>query len=298
MPPLDLGRITVHPLIDAVPDPVAVTWSFPAVDAAEWASVTLPGLDPAGRFQPSLGAFLVTIGATRVLCDAGIGRGPNAYLGGLEGRLPPLLAAAGLTTDDVDAVVFTHLHMDHVGWASDGGAPVFGRARYFVPAADAAFFAAGAPGMGAHHAEAFEASIRPLIAAGRVTPLAGGAEILPGVSYRATPGHTPGHQAILFTADGRTLAVCGDVFHAPAQVERPDWSHRADHDAARARISRRAFIDAAAREGWILAAGHFRDGLQFGRIAAGPDRALWRPLATDGHDGGPAARAADLTTGG
>ncbi len=295
---MDLAQIKVHPLIDAVPDPVPVSWSFPDVAVTDWAGIAMAGLDPQGRFQPSLGAFLVEIGGKRILCDAGIGPGPNAYLGGLEGALPERLAAAGFAAGDIDAVIFTHLHMDHIGWAATAdGTPRFPRAAYVAPAADAAFFAAGAPGMGAHHAEAYAATVGPLIAAGRVRLVADDGEIMPGVRYRATPGHTPGHQSILVRAGGETLAVCGDVFHAPAQVERPGWSHRADHDPARARASRRAFMEAAAAGGWTLAAGHFREGLQLGRIATEPTGTLWRPLAPF-RTGTPAPRAENLTTGG
>lgn len=297
MGPLDLDPIKVHPLIDAVPDPVPVSWPFPDVEPADWAGLAMAGLDPAGFFQPSLGAFLVEVGGKRILCDAGIGPGPNAYLGGLVGSLPQRLGAAGFMPDDIDAVVFTHLHMDHIGWAATGGVPRFARAEYVAPAVDAAFFAAGAQGMGAHHARAFEATIGPMIAAGRVRLVADDGEIFPGVRYRATPGHTPGHQSILVHAGDMTLAVCGDVFHAPAQVERPEWSHRADHDQGRARASRRAFMDAAVAGGWTLAAGHFREGLQLGRIATETTGTVWRPLAQPGA-GAPAPRAEHLTTGG
>lgn len=296
---LDLGPITVHPLIDAVPGPVPVTWSYPDVAEGEWPAVGLAGLDPQGRFQPSLGAFLVETGGALILCDAGIGPGPNAYLGGLEGRLPALIAEAGFTADDVTAVVFTHLHMDHIGWASEDGAARFPHAAYFAPTTDVAYFAGGARGMGPHHVEAFEASLRPLLSDCRVTLIEDGGAMLPGLSYRATPGHTPGHQSILIEAGGETLAVCGDVFHAPAQVERPQWSHRADHDPARARNTRRAFMDAAMAGGFTLAAGHFRDGLQFGRIVTGTDGATrWQPLGADQPDEMPAPRAQNLTTGG
>lgn len=298
MPPFVLGPVKVHPLIDAAPAPVDVAWSFPDVPGDEWDSVELSGLDDKGRFAPSLGAFLIETPQTLVLCDAGIGPGPNAYLDGLAGNLPQLIAAAGFSADDVEAVVFTHLHMDHIGWAAVDGAPRFPRATYYAPADDAAFFAAGAPGMGAHHIEAFNQMVAPLLEKGRVTLLQADAEILPGFAYRATPGHTPGHQSILVRAGDETLAVCGDVFHAPAQVERPEWSHRADHDPSRARATRRAFLDEAAAKGFALAAGHFREGLQFGRIGANAEGLCWRPLACEATNEGPDERADDLTTGG
>lgn len=267
----------IFALVDAVPQPVPVTWSFPQTPEAAWAGLACDGLD-AGAFHPSLGAFLVKTPTATILCDAGIGPGPNAYLGGLSGQLPAQLAEIGIAPDAVDAVILTHLHMDHIGWLGTEAGPTFPSARVFAPAPDLAAFTGEAPGIGAHHREAFAAAVQPLLDTGRVTALPAGAEILPGVRYIATPGHTPGHQSIAFDAGAGTVVVTGDICHCPAQVERPDLSHRADVDAEVARDTRHKFLQDAAAGRWIVAAGHFRDGLQFGLVVPSGNGFRWQAV--------------------
>ena len=262
---------TVLAISDAEPAPVPAVLSFPGSDAAGWAALDLSGLDAEGRFSPNLGCFLLRRPGCTVLCDLGIGPGPSAYLDGLTGRLPDVLAAEGLAPADIDAVIFTHLHMDHVGWATRAGADgrrvaTFPRADYFVAEPEYAFWASGAPGAKPHHVAAFDTAFRPLLGLGRLFPVVHGETILPGMRLLATPGHTPGHAAILFEPE--RLVIAGDIFHCPGQIERPEWGHRADMDPDAARDTRRAFLRRSADEGWTVGCGHFRDGLQLGHIAA------------------------------
>lgn len=274
-------------LNDASPAPVPAEQSFPGSTAAEWGDLEMSGLDPDGCFSPNLGCFLVRRNGLLVLCDAGIGRGPNAYLGGLSGHLIQSLALHGIAPDDISLVVFTHLHMDHIGWAAEVAssgviAPTFPRARYVAPLVELDYWASDPQEARAHHREAFDASIRPLLAEGRMEGVAAGGGIEPGMRFIATPGHTPGHCSIAFEASGGTLVVAGDVFHAPGQVERPDWPHRADMDPDEARRTRRRFIAEAASGDWLLACGHFRDGLSFGRIEKVGPGCRFAPLAGEG----------------
>lgn len=245
--------------------------------------MALSGLDANGQFSPNLGCFVVRHGDKLVLCDAGIGPGPNAYLGGLHGDLPNQLAALGIGPSDISAVVFTHLHMDHIGWATQPDADgrrvaTFPGADYFVAEAELEYWAAGAPGARAHHREAFESIFRPLAALGRIVPVPQDTPIMPGLSLLPTPGHTPGHASIMFTQDDEKLVVAGDIFHCPGQVECPQWGHRADMDPDMARNTRCAFIEQAASERWLVAAGHFRDGLQLGTIEQQGDRHRFSPI--------------------
>lgn len=257
---------------DAAPEPVAAEQAFPGSDRAGWQRLAFPGLDDDLRFAPNLGCFLLRHRGRTVLCDAGIGPGPNAWLGGLRGALPDRLDRLGVRPEEVDLVIFTHLHMDHIGWATlpapDGARhPMFANADHVVDRTELDFWAADPAAARPHHREAFDAIFRPLIAAGRVQGVAAEEEFAPGIRLMEMAGHTPGHSAIRCD-DDPALVVAGDVFHCPGQVERPDWGHRADMDPGRARRTREAFIARAAAEKWHVAAGHFRDGLSLGEIVA------------------------------
>jgi glyoxylase-like metal-dependent hydrolase (beta-lactamase superfamily II) len=134
----------------------------------------------------------------------------------------------------------------------------------------------GSPvGVGTHHLAAFDSSIRPLVESGQIRGVADDDDIGHGLSFWPAPGHTPGHCAIAVTSYDRSAMIAGDIFHCPAQVAEPGWSHRADMDIEMAQVSRRHFIDEAARAGWHIAAGHFRDGCNFGHIERVGGTARW-----------------------
>jgi glyoxylase-like metal-dependent hydrolase (beta-lactamase superfamily II) len=272
-----------HSVVDAAPAPTEPTYAFPDSTDEIWRSLSVSGLDDDARFSPNLGCFVIRWAEKIILCDAGIGPGPNAYLGGIGGQLPSALAALGIAPDDVDALIFTHLHMDHIGWASESAAngqrrATFQNATYFVAADELDYWAGGASNAKEHHHQAFETILRPLTGSERLRPLAYNEPILPGITLLATPGHTPGHASIRFTRGDERLVIAGDIFHCPGQVERPDWCHRADMDPQGATATRRAFIKQAASEDWLVAAGHFRNGLQFGTIASQGDGHRFVPV--------------------
>jgi glyoxylase-like metal-dependent hydrolase (beta-lactamase superfamily II) len=284
-PSIAVGETEIIALVDAVPDPVDASWSFPDVPARAWTAHAGGSLDEAGRFRPNLACFAVRMPGSTVLIDFGIGPGPNAYLKEIRGRLPERLAAAGLSFGDIGSVVFTHLHMDHVGWATTRDADGVAHAscpgaRHYVAERELSFWQQAPTSVGAHHREAFEDRIVPLVRDGLIQTVRGKAEFAPGLSLLATPGHTPGHSSVMIRSADHVIVVAGDVFHCPAQVERPDWCHRADHDPAGARASRNRFLAEAAEGGWLIAAGHFRDGWMFGRVARGRDGYRFVPVRT------------------
>ena len=229
---VDLGGVTVLALTDAAPPPADWTYAFPAHAAAadsparrRWA--------PDRRFHTRFTVHAVVRAGRVTLVDAGLGPGPSAYFGGLSGRLDRALAEAGLTPDMVDCVMFTHFHLDHVGWASRDGAPCFPRARYVAPSAELAHWQRhGTQSALSHHVAAFEQHIAPLVGQGLLDALPDG-QVAPsaaGLTFRSLPGHTPGHAAVVLDAPGAAVAIAGDTWHSPAQVEHPDWCHRADRE--------------------------------------------------------------------
>ena len=187
------------------------------------------------------------------LVDAGIGPAgaPARSWAPVPGRLPDELAAAGIAPGDVTAIVLTHLHSDHIGWAMPGSTP-FTEARVVVPRADLAAFA-----------ELREADLfTPLREVGRLDVVDGDAQISPGVRVVATPGHTPGHQCVLVESGDERLLVTGDLLVHAVQLLYPELTYGHDMDGDQARDSRVAMLS----RGFELASSHL--GAPFGRTPA------------------------------
>ncbi|MEV7598461.1 MBL fold metallo-hydrolase [Kitasatospora sp. NPDC089797] len=219
--------------------------------------------EPDGSLTLPLGGFLVRSGARTVLVDAGVGPFDDGRYRG--GALLDSLAAHGVAPGDVTDVVFTHLHFDHVGWASVDGRPVFPRATYRAHRADWEHFVTG------------EAA-RPEAVA-KLTPIQGQLELfdgdftpVPGIDALHLPGHTPGTTVYVVSSAGRRALLLGDVAHSVVQLGERDWQVIWDIDPVAASAVRNRIADEAADTDDLLVAAHF-PGMRFGRIlTAGGDR--------------------------
>ena len=273
--------VTLWRLTDATPPPADWGYAF-AAHAAEADDPARRRWAPDGRFHTHFTAHIVIEGGSVTLVDAGIGPGPVAYFNGLEGRLDRELAGIGVTARDVTAVMLTHLHLDHVGWASRGGEPCFPNARYVMPAAELDHWRRnGAQAALPHHVAAFETHVAPLLAKGLLTGIDDGVFAPESGSLRflSLAGHTPGHAAVM-TGD-QELIIAGDSWHSPAQVERPEWCHRADREPADAVRSRIRLAALAADRKSLIAAGHFPEASGFGHVMRDGAGFLWRPVSPD-----------------
>jgi glyoxylase-like metal-dependent hydrolase (beta-lactamase superfamily II) len=223
--------------------------AFPAATADHWrdADVRDPmAVTDAGEWLLRFRAFaVVRDGGPTVIVDAGIGPAdaPAASWAPTPGRLPEELAAAGIEPADVAAVVLTHLHTDHIGWAMRDGRPYFPNARYLMQRAELA-------AIRRHRAPAGPYATEPLLAAGLLDLLDGEHRLAPALRVVAAPGHTPGHQVALLETAGDTVLLTGDLLVHAVQLVAPDlpYGHEMDADAARA--SREALLrDLAGRPG-------------------------------------------------
>jgi glyoxylase-like metal-dependent hydrolase (beta-lactamase superfamily II) len=278
---VELNGVTLLTLTDVAPPPADWTYAF-AAHADEQDAPARRRWAPDGQFHTRFAVHAFVHGGRVTIVDAGLGPDSNPYFNGLRGHLAAELAAAGIAPDQVDCVMFTHFHLDHVGWASRDGEPFFRNARYVAPAAELAHWQAqGADAALPHHVAAFERHVAPLIAKGLLQGL-GPDEPAPSampLRYLALPGHTPGHAAVLFETDIAKAAVAGDSWHSPAQIERPDWGHRADRDRQAAVGSRIKLAQWAQVNRALVAAGHFPEDQGIGRIAGAADGGLvWEPL--------------------
>ena len=165
--PVDLGGVSVQVLRDAEASFATFEEAFPnASDEIEAVARRRDHeLFDGDRWLLPFCAFLVRSRAQTVLVDAGVGPAPGEVLPERQGWLPTELRRAGVAPDDVDVVILTHLHVDHVGWAAVDGAPSFASARSAVSDADWRFAATRA-----ESDEIFATKLAPLERAGRLTP--------------------------------------------------------------------------------------------------------------------------------
>jgi glyoxylase-like metal-dependent hydrolase (beta-lactamase superfamily II) len=232
-------------------------------------------LDDDGRLVLDLGGFLIRGPSRLVLVDTGIGRvdaGPFR-----AGRLLESLAGLGVSPAQITDVVLTHLHFDHVGWASEGGAPVFAGATYRCDRRDWDHFVNQG-----HPQPPRAALVGPHGGAlGKMAPIADRMElwsasgpILPGLDAMAAPGHTPG-STVMVVSDGTERAMLlGDVVHCPVELLDDDWEGLADVDPHLARRTRVALAREIEGTDIPVAAGHF-PGLTFGRLIKGQGIRRW-----------------------
>ncbi|MDX7951829.1 MBL fold metallo-hydrolase [Lichenihabitans sp. Uapishka_5] len=228
--------------------------------------------------EGSINGFLVNTGKQLVLIDAGAG----SFYGACCGRLLSNLLAAGYRADQVDVVLLTHLHMDHVGGILKDDHAAFPNATVRVSRRDADYWldASHEPNAPANLLPMFgvaRKALQPYRDGGRFSTFEDGAEVLPGIRAIATPGHTPGHSSYLVESRGQRLLAWGDVVHvAPVQFPRPDVTVTYDSDARSAERSRDALYAEAAGNGeWVAAAHIGFPGL--GHVRRDGDRFMWVP---------------------
>lgn len=249
------GALRVAALSDGLGGQRPTDW-FPGVSDADWMPA-VAATDPKALLPVNFGSFLIRGGGRTVLIDTGNGNRLHGQHEGAAGLLDRI-AELGVQPSEVDTVLLTHFHGDHVGWniESDGGALTFANATYYLSDADAAYLAD--PTTPSTPGNDFSRSrINPLLEAGRLETFDGEFAPFEGMTMVPTPGHTPGHCSVLIESQGERLFVVGDAAPSIAHLEHPEWSPVFDLDVPRASESRRALADRAIREQALLTGGHF-----------------------------------------
>lgn len=201
---------------------------------------------PTDRMAISFAPVLVNTGSQLLLFDSG---NPAARREAGAARLLDALQASGYTPDQVDLVVLTHYHPDHIGGLMTGGAPTWPNATYVSSAAEHDFWTAEERLSGPTEATAklVQANVVPLRE--RLRFVKDDEEVVPGIRAVDTSGHTPGHMAFHLESEGRRLFIWGDVAnHFVVSVQRPDWHVRFDMDKEKAAATRRRIFDMLAAE--------------------------------------------------
>jgi glyoxylase-like metal-dependent hydrolase (beta-lactamase superfamily II) len=234
-------------------------------------------------WNPADDAYLCTIGswvvrrAGRIIVvDTGVGNDrdrPQApSLDHLDTPFLDELASLGVAPGDVDIVINTHVHYDHVGWNTrwlEGRwVPTFPNAEYVIPRADHDYFDPGAGRLRAPRTEdearrfagirlVFEDSIAPLAGTGQLSLWSEHLDLGGGVRLQSTPGHTPGSAVVWLEEVDQRAVFVGDLLHSPAQVARPGDRVSFDLDPDLAAASRRAVLREAADASALVLPAHF-----------------------------------------
>jgi glyoxylase-like metal-dependent hydrolase (beta-lactamase superfamily II) len=222
--------------------------------------------DPtSGKLKLSIHSWLVRVGGRTILIDACVGNDkprPNRPLWHMM-KTPYLdrLEKAGAKPADVDVVMCTHLHNDHVGWntrLSDGRwIPTFPNARYLFNRTDFEHFKTIDADKQPGNAAAYKDSVQPIAEAGLADLISSTHMVDEHLTMEPAPGHTPGTMFITLASRGARAMFCGDIVHQAIQVFHPEWNSFACEDQENARKSRRLVLEKCAGSGALLMPTHF-----------------------------------------
>lgn len=272
----DFGALRIATLLDAtdVRDGLAASFALGEPEAGVRELALANFIDP-NRFEHPFIPVFIDTGTVKILFDTG--------LGAPEGALLPGLATIGIAAEDIDLVILTHAHPDHIGGLVTDGTPTFPRARYVFGAAEFDFWMRGENVRPARRAnrELFMRNCAPM--ADKATFVGPGEQILPGISAIDAAGHSPGLLAWSIASEGKRLLIWSDTcLHYILSLHRPDWQANVDDDKEKAAATRRRLLAFAADER-LLVAGYHMPFPGLGYVERAGNEFRWVPVSYQLH---------------
>jgi glyoxylase-like metal-dependent hydrolase (beta-lactamase superfamily II) len=217
---------------------------------------------PEGHLLTSIHALLVEAPGMRLVVDTCIGNDkPRRMMGRIPLQTSFLnsMRDAGWPPESVQAVICTHLHVDHVGWntrlENEGWVPTFPRARYLIGRQEHEHWRSEVNNEEA--LQILDDSVKPIFDAGLVDLVEMNHRVSPEISLMPTPGHTPGHVSVVIESRGERALITGDVLHHPCQFGRPSWCTSFDSSVSAAEETRRKLLETLADQSTLVIGTHF-----------------------------------------
>jgi glyoxylase-like metal-dependent hydrolase (beta-lactamase superfamily II) len=272
---VSVGNVTIMPVRDAaISGSPAFLWpDISQEQLAPWSDY----LNERGNLDLNVGTFVIRSEGKTVLVDTGLGDKPRENFP--QGHLLENLRTAGIDEDEVDLVVTTHLHIDHVGWntladGKGGWKTTFTRARYIVVRDEWDFFTSNEQRRNQNY---ILDSVLPLEDSGQLELVDGSHAVTADLTLVPSPGHTPAHSCVAVVSGGEKAIIIGDLAHHPLQLTETEWETVFDIDKAMACKSREQIARRAHEENALAIGGHF-PWPGFGRLLQLEGRRVWQAL--------------------
>jgi len=263
-----VGDLEIMRAIEMIMPFDALTF-FPETTESDWAPhrhwLEPNALDPAtNALQFPMQSYIVRTPHHTVLIDTCIGNHkerPNRPPWHLKSddTYARALAALEVSPEDIDFVMCTHLHSDHVGWNTrlENGrwVPTFPNARYVFSKKE--FETWRDVGHEKFSRAPLEDSVLPIVEAGRAELVTNDYALDDSIRLEPTPGHTPDHVAIILTSKDASAVMCGDILHSPVQCAHPEWVPWPDWDPELAARTRRGLLERYCDTDTLVCTAHF-----------------------------------------
>lgn len=272
MQPQNIGEFTVQSVVELVAPYIPVTEMFPSAtpdalaEHMDWMAPT--HIDAAtGNLVMAFQSFVLQTPNHTILIDTCVGEDKERANPGFHMKKWPWMAnlhALGLTPADIDIVMCSHLHPDHVGWNTqllDGRwVPTFPNAKYVFARDEYQYWEEQSAQNAERVGLTFIDSVLPVMEAGQAILVDNDHAVEDGVWLEPTPGHSPGHVIINVESQGQRGALIGDLMHHPIQVPHPDWSTCFCWDFEMSAASRMKFVDQHTDADTLVLPVHFAGG--------------------------------------